>query len=99
MDGLMFVDGVFPDFSLLKEVLLPPYFEADPRGDAQSEAITLLAPSQFQERPQDAAVALNESGISGRAKDSSLQCRRGASRGRKKRGANNRCAGGGGYNI
>ncbi|XP_056426554.1 GATA-type zinc finger protein 1 [Hyla sarda] len=93
MDELMFADGVYPDFSLLKEVLLPPYFESDPcstRGDVQSEEIILLAQSQYREQPPDAAVGLNDSGISVRSKDSSPQYCRRTRRGGKKRSIKNR---------
>ncbi|KAM3926802.1 GATA-type zinc finger protein 1 [Leptodactylus fuscus] len=90
MEGLMFVDGVYPDFSLLEEVLLPPYFESAPCitiGDPQSEAITRFAQSQYREQPLDAAAALNESD---QTANSALQYRRRSSRGRKRGGCNNR---------
>ncbi|XP_075061168.1 GATA-type zinc finger protein 1 [Mixophyes fleayi] len=68
MEGLLFADGVYPDFSLLKEVLYPLYFESDPckvGGNVEKDWSKLLASAQYCDEPHGAAVGLKKSGISG----------------------------------
>ncbi|XP_063786272.1 GATA-type zinc finger protein 1 isoform X2 [Pseudophryne corroboree] len=101
MEELLFTDGVYPDFSLLKEVLYPLYFESEP-CNAEKEWNEWIREAQYREEPQCAAAELRQSGISdcgsndlaaGEARNSTaagtrLQCRRRSSRGGKKRSSN-----------